>query len=568
MQPFVILPASGSEPADEWVRIGTEQHMSNQVEKAMHHYHQALRTDPLNYVATQNLAIALVQANQLGEGLMAIERATLLNPASHTAWANWALMALEAERLDEARVAAERAFAVKETGETRLPLAMVHTASGDAETAVPLYDAVLTEQPTNFMAGFNSCFARTLTDCPPVDALAARSRWYETNHFTGDKAPHTNDRDPDRPLRIGYVSGDYKRHSAAFIFMAVVLRHTKDQFTPYCYSSLPVNVAEDPMSKRFSTETQWRDISMMPDDAQVDALIRQDQIDILVDLSGHTGGNRLPIFTRKPAPIQIHAWGFAHGSGIPEIDYFFGDPVAIPLEERQHYAEQIWDLPCIVAYETPDEYDLRATSGPPVLRQAEGLFTFGCFSRFEKLSDAYLAAVAQILERVPESRMLFKDRALRRPSSLRRLRAALPGIDPRRIVPVLDSSHPDHLLAYQQADLILDPFPHTGGVAGMEQLYMGVPIVTRYGLQPGHRTTASVLTAMNSGRTGWIAKSAEEYVDLAVELQKDRQGLALARQTLRKELMASPLCDGSYVGSVEAAYRAMWRRWVSSARPS
>ena len=232
--------------------------------------------------------------------------------------------------------------------------------------------------------------------------------------------------------------------------------------------------------------------------------------------------------------------------------------------QHPFFAEKVWDLPCIVAYETPDEYELRGSSPPPVNRQDDGLFTFGCYSRFEKLSDEYLAACAQILERVPESRMLFKDRALRRPSSLRRLWAAMPTIARERIVPMLDTSHPDHLLSYQISDLILDPFPHTGGVACMEQLYMGVPIVTLYGTAPGARTTSAVLTAMNSGRTGWIAETIPDYVDLAVETQKDRQGLALARQSLRKELMACPVADGTYITHVEAAYRAMWAKWCAT----
>jgi predicted O-linked N-acetylglucosamine transferase (SPINDLY family) len=334
------------------------------------------------------------------------------------------------------------------------------------------------------------------------------------------------------------------------IFGAVVLNHSKD-FEVFLYSSLAVDPKADVRTKKFQDLGNWRDISTL-DDEKSEALIRADKIDILVDLSGHTNGGRLALFTRKPAPVQVTAWGFAHGTGCPEIDYFFADPVAVPEEERQHYAEKIFDLQCVVTYDKP-EYDLKGTSALPY--HSNGCITFGSYARYEKLSDACLETFAEILRRVPSSRLQFKDGGFRRPYSIKRVLAAMPDISPERLLFSVATSHPEHMQAYQQADIMLDPFPHTGGVVGMEQIYMGVPVVTLYGTQASGRTTSAVLTAM--GRKEWIAKSREQYIDIAANLAADIPALTKARKTLREELLASPVVK-DYPKAVEAAYRQMW----------
>ena len=560
-QAYVLMQPGAQSQADEWVRLGLTAHVAGTMPDAERHYLSALRLDPGDMVATQNLACVYAQTGRLLDALQAIERATMLTPVHHIPWSNWALMALDADRYDEALDAAAQGAKVLACDETRTALAMVLTARGRAADAVPLYDQVTIADlanPAHMMAGYNGCFTRTLTDATPADALAARARVYALQQYTGPRAPHGNDRTPDRVLRVGYVSGDFKRHSAAFIFGAVVRHHDPSRVQTYLYSTLPVDPGADEVTASFQKAGVWRDLCPLTDE-QADALIRQDGIDVLVDLSGHTGGNRLPLFSRKPAPVQVTAWGFAHGTGIPEIDYFLADPIAVPGTEREHYAERVWDLPCIVGYDPPAEYALKGTSPAPFTRDENGYITLGVFSRFEKLSDAALGAWAEILRRVPDARLLLKDRAFRRPFSIRRVRDAMPGIDPGRLTFAIDSHHNEHMAAYQHVDLILDPFPHTGGCGALEQLYMGVPIVTRYGVNPGGRTTASVLTVL--GRGGGVAQSVEDYIALAVSLATERTEIAAARKTLRPGLLDSPLCNGTYVTAVEDAYRAMWGRW-------
>lgn len=554
MQPYIIVPPQGSDQADEWVKLGVNAQVSGDLPKAQQHYQQALRLDPRHFIATQNLAIVFAQSSLINEGLLTIERASMMDGTHAVIQRNWALMALEADRIEDALAAGERGVAMKPNAETRLALAMVLSTAGRPQDAMPIYNDILRDDPKHPSAGPNSCFVQTLTAATPKELLEQRKKWYEANRYTGTVEPHRNAR-TERVLRIGYVGGDFKCHSAAMIFGNVVLRHSKD-FEVYLYATLPCDAEKDTQTKKFKAVGTWRDIEKLTDE-QADAQIRADRIDILVDLAGHTNGGRLTLFTRKPAPVQCTGWGFAHGTGCPEVDYFFADPLAVPADERQYYAEKIYDLPCIVTYEPP-EYDLSGKSMLPYHKN--GYITFGSYARYEKLSDECLATFAAILRRIPDARLEFKDHGFKRPYSIRRVLYAMTGIAPERLLFSIATSHPEHMQTYQQADLILDPFPHTGGVVGMEQLYMGVPMVTLYGTQAAGRSSSSVLTAM--GRADWIAKTREEYIEKAVAMAGDIPMLTKARKTLRDELLASPVVK-DYACAVEAAYKEMWRAWIS-----
>ncbi len=553
----MIVPAQGSDQADEWLRLGVQAQVAGQLGAAQGHYQQALRLDPRHAIAAQNLAIVFAQSNLLNEALLTIERAAMADGIHGCIQMNWALMALESERIDEALAASQRAIELAPNDVPALVArAMVLTTAGMPEQAVPLYNRVLDSDAKHGSAGPNACFVQTLTDITPAELLKQRQRWHAANAWTGTVEPHRNDRNPDRPLRVGYVGGDFKSHSASFIFGRVLLHHSP-AVEMYLYSSLPVDANADPATKHFQDAAgpRWRDISAMNDEDAA-ALIRRDKIDILVDLAAHTNGGRLALFTRKPAPVQVTAWGFAHGTGCPEIDYFLADAVAVPAEERCHYAEKIIDLPCLVTMEEPTAYNLKLTSAPPIRKN--GYFTFGGYCRYEKMSDECIRAFGEILKRVPDAKLELKDNAYRRPYSIRRIMRLMPDVDPSRLLFSIATSHPDHMLAYQQADLCLDPWPHGGGVVSLEQIYMGVPLITLYGKQPSGRNTSSVLTAI--GRTEWIARTPAEYIDKAVEWSERTKELAEARKTLRGELLNSPVVAG-YVEKVEAVYRSIFREW-------
>jgi protein O-GlcNAc transferase len=536
-QPYLITDSDG-----DWVADGAKAQLETRFADAEWHYGAALKRDPRDVVALQNLAVLYAQAGKLPEALLAIERAHLLDPRHGLVYRNWALMALEGGQIDTALEVAREGFRRVPQKETRLALALASGAAGLLEESLAHYRALSAEDPSDVVSSGNCCFLQTLLDATPAEFLEQRTAWYAANRFTGPKRPHH--KPLNRPLRVGYVSGDFKLHSAAMIFGAVVLHHERG--APYLYSNAPHDSACE-VARRFQA-LPWRDISALSDE-QAEALIREDRIDILVDLSGHTSGGRLSLFTRKPAPIQVTAWGFVVGTGVPEIDYFLACPVTVPEDEKRFYAERILYLPCTMTYDPPEHYRIRESSPPPCLLR--GHVTLGCYSRAEKLSEACLRAFGEILKAVPESRLRFKDPAFRRPHTVRRVTERV-GVD--RLDFLTTSSHREHIEAYAECDLVLDAFPHGGGVAALECLYAGVPLVTLYGRNPAGRLAAGALTAM--GRPEWIARGQEEYVHKAVALANDLETLHAVRRTLRQELLGSPVVKG-YVGAVEEAYERM-----------
>ena len=573
-QPYVIIPSQGSEPSDEWIRLGVQAQTEGKLDQAEANYRHALRLDPGNVIATQNLAVALVSKGNLNEALLTAERAALMDGDMTLVHANRALICLEADRIDEALESANRAIQIAERSpkvefpdgsvQSFFVKALIASTAGKPQEALDAYEEILQREPLHPAAGPNNCFIQTLVRSDPSMLLANRKRYAAAHRPQVPSSRHYgNDRNPDRVLRIGYVGGDFKTHSAAMIFGNVLLNHDPKQVEHYLYSSLPVNALQDHMTKKFFDAVEgtkrWRDLVPLNDDQAAD-LIRQDRIDILVDLAAHTSGGRLGLFFRRPSPVQVTAWGFAHGTGLEEIDYFLADPIAVPEAERQHYTEKIIDLPCIVSY-SPPPYQVKGSSIAPFAGRDH--FTFGSYARYEKLSDECLRCFAEILRRVPDAKLQFKDHAFLRPYSIRRVLSFMEGVDPKRLLFSISTNHVDHMLAYQQCDLCLDPWPHGGGVVSLEQLWMGTPVLTLRGNQPSGRTAASVLTVL--GRTEWIAETPEEFVEKAVVMASggsETKTMIASRKTLRDELVKSPVVAG-YSQAAEQAYRKMWKEYCS-----
>lgn len=578
-QPYVLLaPTDPKAVVSEWITVAIESHQLGRYADAERQLRHAICLDPNNPRIYNNLACAYAAGQNYKEAMLSIERASSLadivlsikklqedvdvrpnQEVAGIALCNWALIYLDLEQIDKATEKAKSSVVLHPCVQTRMALALCCPISGRAEEALPLYNAILDEHPKHFVAAVNACFVQTLYNAEPKQLRIQRNRFYEAQRQVGTSKKHHKLSLNGKPIRVGYVSGDYRRHSASSIFGGVVLHHSP-RITPYLYSTQPVDPEADKVSKKFKdfAGDRWHDISGMTDE-HAEERIRKDKIDILVDLSGHTGGGRLALFTRKPAPIQATAWGFAHGTGCPEIDYFLADPIAVPYKEREHYAEKVVDLPCIVTFEPP-EFDLPASSLSPFDKNR--YVTFGCYSRYEKLSTAYLCTCQDILREVPTARMIFKDNAFRQPYAVRRVLEIMDRIDPRRLSFLLGSGQGDHLLSYQLSDLILDPFPHSGGTACLEQLWMGVPLLTLYGTQAAGRTASSVLRVLN--HPDWTASTRDEYIIAAINLVESSTRISKNRNTLREELLRSPIVEG-YVGEVEKLYESFIRERVACA---
>ncbi len=403
-----------------------------------------------------------------------------------------------------------------------------------------------------------------------AQAQRERDVWWQ-HHGAENYArrkPHLNSRDPERPLRVGYVSGDYQFHSAATVFERVLLRHSEDVI-PYFYSTTPHD-KHDHKTVEYQSRGGWRDLRSreqpLPNgqarpgqlwpDIMIRDRIRDDQIDILVDLSGYTACNSLPVFCFKPAPIQITGWGYATGVGWPAMDYLMTDRVVVPEERQGEHIERMLYMPCVINYEPMSGFPVQSSPLPCLCERP----TFGVFQRSLKLNADEFEVWRRILERVPESRLLFKSHY---PKSIVDWITPHFGAQAHQVEFQFATSSLAHKQAYAHVDLSLDCWPQTGGVSSCDSLWMGVPMVTLIGDRVIQRTSASLLTIL--GLTDFIAETPEEYIDKAVEWVTTRKHeLATIRAGLRDRCDASPIRQG-YLEATEAAYRQVWRDWC--ARP-
>ena len=464
-----------------------------------------------------------------------------------------------ARRWEDAAQAFRTILRRQDTGEIRQAIATCLMCLHRTEEAITEYRRALKRDPTLVRSRNNLIF---LLDHQPsttiADAWRERHAWWKIHGepLAPQCLPHENRPDPERPLRVGYVSADFRGHSAAFGFGPVVLRHT-DAIAVYCYS---LSNRDDAMTDLFRARAAgWRDcVDSTPIDL-VD-LIRADAIDLLVDLSGFSAGNSLQTFCYKPAPVQITAWGYATGTGCKIFDAFFADAYTVPPHLERYYTEPVMRLPSIVPYMGP------GYAPGPAIRDPGAPFTFGSFSRPEKCTLPTLALWADVLRRVPGSRLLVKDNGYGRAATAERFRRDLGrrGIDPTRVDVRGFSEHAEHLGAYAEVDFVLDTTPHTGGISSLEELWMGVPMVTLPGERTASRLSGSFLATL--GMPALIGHDAKGYVEIAVAWSGRRAELAALRRTLRERLVASPINAG-YVVAVEAAYRQLWRAWCARQAP-
>lgn len=547
-------PAEQIATVPEAMRIAIEHHRAGRLKEAEAIYRKVLDVEPTHADALHLLGLILYRAGKDAAAVRLLEIARRYLPSDPDLLANLGEIYRRLNRLEDSEQCCRRAL------ELRPDHAGTHS---------------------------NLILTIDLQDHRSIaEQQQERHRWYEQHgrRYVELIQPHENSPDPERRLRLGYVSADFVGHSAYVVFSPVIRRHDTAAFEVVCYSGVE---REDQNTDRLRRAVHlWRSTRDMTDE-ELARQIRRDGIDILVDLSGHSSGNRLLVFARKPAPVQVTAWGYATGTGIPEIDYFLADPVLVPVADRALFAEELVDLPCSICYEAPDHAP--EVSSLPALDGR--LFTFGCLNRIEKISDRALALWSRVLSRVPEARLLIKTRRLddaeARDHLLGRLekqgivrRRAMPrdsaklsaklhslwerhlafGTPRNEVVLLGGSSHEEHLRTFHEVDLALDPFPHGGGVSSAEAMWMGVPVVTLSGSTIPGRLGASMLAA--TGMQDWIARSEDDYVRIAVEAARDLPRLARMRSELRRRIAESAFGDPErYAQSVEAAYRSMWRRW-------
>lgn len=489
-------------------------------EEAMEQFRVACQIDPGDDELLTRFAIELIHFLKMAEAEERLLQALALNPANALAYNN---------------------------------LGRVYKFQGKTVEAVKAFRTSLELDPVNHVVANNLLLTLNyLADATP-EQVASEHRVYCRSIYGSENSTSTAGLtlSPKPIIRIGYVSGDFHSHSVSFFIEPILMNHNSRQFQIYCYSN---GVQEDETTRRLMAyNVQWKNIATISDRDAAE-IIRADEIDILVDLSGHSSGNRLGLFALKPAHVQVSWIGYPHSTGLAQMDYYISDVNCDPSGMTEHlYTEKIVRLPRIFTCYLPP---LQFPQVMPPPSEESGIITFGSFNNFAKVNDQVIAVWADILDRVANSRLFLKSMALGDVVTQKQVLGSFAkhGINADRIALLNTVNSPvEHLALYGQIDIALDTFPYNGATTTCEALWMGVPVVALAGTTHASRVGGSLLT--NAGVPELVASTHSDYVSKAMFLAGDPKRLKQYRDNLRSNMACSPLMDAVGVtAELEKAY--------------
>ncbi len=552
-----LLPAY----AQAWNGLGMLQQQQGALADAVESYSHAVHHLPHWAEARVNLGVALLGLDRGEEAAQAFRAVIAEHPTHATAHGNLGAVYVRAGLPIRAETALRQAiaFAPAETRWTANLAVALQMQGRHAETEA-CCRAVLAARPAYASAHGNLLFALNYREDLTPEAIFAEYQAWDAAHarpLAPARPRFAHDRTPGRRLRVGYVSPDFRHHAVALFAEPLLAAHNPAEIELFCYAEVAV---PDATTARFrALAAHWRPTLGLSDDALAD-MIRADRIDILVDLAGHTAANRLTVFARRPAPVQVASLlGHGYTSGLSAMDGLIADAAMVPPGAEPLFSETIVRIDRIpLAYAPPAA--MPPVAPPPCARN--GHITFGHFGRPERFNPAVIAAWSRILHGVPTARLRLNTRALQEPAFRARIaeQFAAHAIPPDRLDLVFTQPQPQTWADYAEIDIALDPFPHNAGTTTIEALWQGVPVITLAGRPSVGRIGASILGAV--GLPDWIAPDTETYIARAIAAAHQPAGLATLRARLRAMVRASPLCDAPGLARLtERAYRALWDRW-------
>ncbi len=537
-------------------------HQTGQNNAAASLLEKAISLHPNDPVMYGNLALIYIALDRFDDAITASRKALQLDPGCDIAHTNQGIALRAQGKISEAiqhfrRVA--RLNPNDAAAHGNLGLALQYR--GLLDEAIRCYRKALLINPA-YNSGLLLCinYSTTMTQ----DEIYSEHRsWGDIHghHITPCKIHH-NVPDPGKRLRIGYISPDLHFHSVAFFIAPVLAHHNKENVEVFCYAEVP---NPDQMTEELASYADhWRN-TCGKSNAEIAEQIRADGIDILIDLAGHAGNKRLPVFSHKPAPVQVTWLGYPNTTGLDTMDYLITDPfVAPPGKNDQYYSETLIRLPRTFACYRPPANAPEVTALPAL---ETGHVTFGSFNNIMKLNQGVIALWAKVLKAIPQSTLLLQTRSLADPeiSQEIRQRFASHGICEDRLQTHGNMSFMEYLEQHNRIDIILDTFPWHGHTNTCHALWMGVPVIVLAGERHASRMGISVMK--NLGLPDLVAHDESEYINIATRLACDLRGLQKTRETLRRRLMKSPVCDGmGFTREIEAAYRDMWGKWCAQKR--
>ena len=522
---------------------------SGDVMQAIAHLQRVAELEPANPVHHNNLGTVLLSCKRYLEARSAYTRAVELAPDIAGMWMGLANANLALERTDEALAASERAITL-DPGNPPIVQCRVEvlTRAGRRAEATALAESHVQRHPEDFESHSAMLFARNYQPCDPL-ALTQAHRAFA--NLLPAPAPPAAVSIEGRPLRVGILSSDLRGHSVGFFAEALLAEAPAGtELVTFCNAT---PAWADDVTRRLQARMKaWHQVERMGDD-ELDALIRRERLDVLLEFNGHSVGNRLPALARKPAPVIVTMIGYANTTGLPAIDWRVVDAITDPPGSEHLCTERLLRIdPCFLCYTPPRD------AVQPAMPDPAAPITFGSFNLALKISDPAVALWSRVMAQVPDSRLLLKSTGLAdtAPRAALLTRFAAHGVDASRIELLGQTpTRIDHLRSYARVHVALDTLPYNGTTTTCEALWMGVPVIAMLGDRHAARVSASLLHA--AGLDEWVARDADDFVRIATRLAMDRAALSQWRDSLRDRLRASPLLDAkAYAQQLHAALRA------------
>ncbi|MEO6975862.1 MAG: tetratricopeptide repeat protein [Gallionella sp.] len=540
--------------------LGVALQELGQFENAAACYQRALKIEPNLAEAHSNLGVVLQELGQLEAAVASCWRALKIKADYAEAHYNLGNVLKDLGQLEAAMTSYRCALAIKpDYAVAHNNLGNVLQELGQLDNAVASYHQALELKPDYANAHSNLLLVLNYTANHTPEYYLEQARQYGRSVAKQAGARFSAwpcSAQPER-LRIGLMSGDFRKHSVGYFLDGLLAYLDPARIELIAY---PTHHEEDELTTRIRQHfSAWQPLFNQSDEATA-RLIHSDSVHVLIDLSGHTQHNRLPVFAWKPAPVQVTWLGLPTTTGVAEIDYVLGDLHAIPMEFNDHFSESVWRMPdSYLCLTVPDSSVTVATL--PAL--SAGYVTFGSFNNLTKMTNEVVAVWARVLKSVPNSRLFLKTKQLSDPAVCEKTRqrfAACGIASEQLILGGILASRDDHLAAYNSVDIALDTFPYPGVTTSVEALWMGVPVLSKLGDRFISRTAGSI--AHNAGLPDWIAADEDEYVAKAVAFSSNLDRLAALRAGLRQQVLASPLFDAPrFARNFEDALWGMWDRY-------
>jgi protein O-GlcNAc transferase len=542
--------------------LGTVYHLLGDAKGAMEMYKKAILLQQDHLGAYIGLGNALKELGFIDHAIECYQHISALKPDLPGAYHNLGVMLKSQGKLESAEEMIKKELQLQpDSTEAQIVLAQIRVAQGRVRESIEPLEKLLALKPDDVVVASALLFSMHYLPEYSSEDLAATTakcvaRFNLREQFI---SPPINYPVPRRRLRIGYVSGDLYNHPVGYFIETVLAHHDKSHYEIFCYYNH--NKYDDLTARLQNSAHHWRRIAGRSD-SEVAQLMREDGIDLLIDLSGQTGRNRLGVFALKPSPVQITWLGYFATTGLNAMDYIIADRYVVPPDEERHYTEKVVRLPNTYLCFSPPDSEMESGDLPA---SATGNITFASFNNNAKLTEEVIACWSRILRAIPRAQLYLKYPPFGDANVQERYRNlfANRGIDSGRIIFSGSSPREELLATYREVDIALDPYPYTGGTTTLEALWMGIPVISLRGDRFLGRIGESILA--NIGLTECVADSEDAYIAKAIALASDLPRLAELRSSLRSRLLNSPLCDGpGFTRDLEAAYRRMWEAWCET----